>query len=162
MQLEVGFSTNLKSFRAVLDANPNAALRFILPDGSTVPPSFHVTEVGRVRKDFIDCGGTVRSTERCVLQLWMGDDDAHRLQAAKLSRIITLAEPLLGTADLAVEVEYDLGVITQLPIATTSVSPDAITFRLGSKHTACLAPDRCGERTTADAKCCVQSGKSCC
>ena len=28
------------------------------PDGAFVPPHFHITEVGKVEKHFIDCGGT--------------------------------------------------------------------------------------------------------
>jgi hypothetical protein len=35
-------------------------LVFELPNGTTVPAHFHVTEVGLVTKHFIDCGGTVR------------------------------------------------------------------------------------------------------
>jgi predicted transcriptional regulator len=30
---------------------------FQLPDGTTVPEHFHVTEVGLITKNFIDCGG---------------------------------------------------------------------------------------------------------
>ena len=33
-------------------------ISFKLPDGSLVPSHFHVTEVGKVTKHFIDCGGT--------------------------------------------------------------------------------------------------------
>ncbi|HKC67523.1 MAG TPA: DUF6428 family protein, partial [Bacteroidia bacterium] len=41
---------------------PNAKeLTFVLPNGTTVPQHFHVTEVGQVTKHFIDCGGTVRN-----------------------------------------------------------------------------------------------------
>jgi hypothetical protein len=32
-----------------------------------VPTHYHITEVGKVQKDFIDCGGTVRSSTACVL-----------------------------------------------------------------------------------------------
>ena len=31
-------------------------ISFQLPDGSLVPGHFHVTEVGRISKHFIDCG----------------------------------------------------------------------------------------------------------
>jgi hypothetical protein len=40
-------------------------IAFKLPNGTLVQPHFHVTEVGRITKDFIDCGGKVRS-ERVV------------------------------------------------------------------------------------------------
>ena len=39
---------------AALAAAPEAAVHVRLPDGGLVPAHFHVTEVGRVRKDFID------------------------------------------------------------------------------------------------------------
>src|SRR6478736_5953435 len=107
---------NVGEFAAVLGRNPEAPLHFMLPDGDFVPAHFHVTEVGRVRKDFIDCGGTTRSTTACVLQLWVADDVDHRLTAGRLAHIVGLADPLLGNDDLPVEVEYDSGFITQLPL----------------------------------------------
>src|SRR4051812_8349005 len=109
MNLKTLEPMTLNAVTGLLVENPTAALHFRLPHGTRVPAHFHVTEVGRVRKDFIDCGGTVRSWERCVLQLWSASDDDHRLAASKLARIIQLAAPLLGPDDLPVEVEYDVG-----------------------------------------------------
>ena len=134
----------LSEFTAQLEAQPEAGLHLLLPDGDLVPAHFHVTEVGRVAKDFIDCGGTVRSTRSCVLQVWVADDTAHRLDAAKLARVVRLAAPVLGADDLPVEVEYDTGFITQLPVTGAEVTPAGLLFHLGGKHTACLAPDQCG------------------
>jgi len=134
----------LSEFTALLDAHPGAGLHLLLPDGDLVPAHYHVTEVGRVSKDFIDCGGTVRSSRSCVLQVWVADDTAHRLDAAKLARVVRLAAPVLGADDLPVEVEYDTGFVTQLPVTDAEVTPAGLLFHLGGKHTACLAPDRCG------------------
>jgi hypothetical protein len=50
----------LDTLLKVLSENPAAAIHMMLPDQSFVPAHFHVTEVGRVQKDFIDCGGTPR------------------------------------------------------------------------------------------------------
>ena len=36
------------------------SINFQLPDGKFVPEYFHVTEVGLVTKNFIDCGGKIR------------------------------------------------------------------------------------------------------
>ncbi len=47
-------------------------------------------------------------------------------------------------ATLPLEVEYDNGVISQYPVQDVEVQPSGIVLRLGTKHTACLAPDRCG------------------
>ena len=98
---------NLSVLLEALRVHPDALLSLHQPDGSAVPAHFHITEVGRVRKDFIDCGGTVRSLERCVLQVWVADDLNHRVTAGKLAKIIGLARPLLGEGDLPVEIEYD-------------------------------------------------------
>jgi hypothetical protein len=134
----------LASLRASLVQNPNAAMHFLLPDGDMVPPHFHITEVGRVQKDFIDCGGTVRSSTTCLLQVWVASDTEHRLKANKLLAILNVAEPLLGQADLALEVEYEGQTISQFPITQSEITPAGLLFHLGSKHTACLAPDKCG------------------
>lgn len=134
----------LDSFLAVLSQNAASPLHLMLPDQSFVPAHFHVTEVGRVQKDFIDCGGTVRSTIACVLQVWVADDRDHRLDTTKLASIMRLAAPVLRAGDLPVEVEYENGAVSQFPVTAAEVTPGGVLLHLGSKHTACLAPDRCG------------------
>ncbi len=45
------------------------AVNFELQNGTLVPEHFHVTEVGIVKKHFIDCGVTVRSEKVANFQL---------------------------------------------------------------------------------------------
>jgi len=149
----------LDEFLAILTGNPWAAIRLMLPDGSFVPAHFHVTEVGRVHKDFIDCGGTVRSATSCTLQVWVADDTKHRLDTSKLARILRLAAPLLKSTDLPIEVEYESGVVSQYPVAAAEITPSGLLLYLGHKHTTCLAEDRCGI-TPAQSSCCTTPG--CC
>lgn len=145
----------LSQLTGSLEQHPGAGLALILPDGSAIAPHLHVTEVGRVRKDFIDCGGTVRQTDACVLQVWVADDVEHRLGAGKLAKIIALASDLFQGADPPVEVEYDVGVITQFAVQSIEASGEQITLRLAGKHTACLAPDKCGvDDGAGDSGCC--------
>ena len=59
-------------------------IAFQLPDGSLVPRHFHVTEVGKITKHFIDCGGTIRNEEVVNFQLWEANDYDHRLHPEKL------------------------------------------------------------------------------
>ena len=59
----------VKEFGRVLEDNPGVTMHWMLPDKSFVPAHCHITEVGKLRKDFIDCGGTVRSTTACLLQV---------------------------------------------------------------------------------------------
>ncbi|NBW87269.1 MAG: hypothetical protein EBR23_10695, partial [Planctomycetia bacterium] len=95
-------------------------------------------------KDFIDCGGTVRSLTSCVLQVWVANDQEHRLESSKLAKIMAIAQPLLASDDLPVEVEYEDRVVSQYPVGGAEMTPAGILFYLGTKHTACLAPEKCG------------------
>ena len=135
---------NVKEFRHALNSHPNAMMHWMLPDKSFIPAHYHITEVGKVQKDFIDCGGTVRSSQACVLQVWVANDVDHRLETTKLASIMRVAGPLLQSDELPVEVEYEEGVISQYPIGGMEVTPSGLLVYLGTKHTACLAPEKCG------------------
>jgi hypothetical protein len=136
----------LKELKSILESQPEKFPRFILPDGDHVPAHFHLTEVGHVAKNFIDCGGTIRKTESSVLQLWANDGDReHRLNAGKMARILALGEQVLPRYDLEVEVEYDDYAISQFPITGFGTSGDRLDFITATKHTACLARERCGD-----------------
>lgn len=112
---------------------------FELEDGSLVPEHFHVTEIGQVTKNFIDCGGVIRSEKVVSFQLWNADDIEHRLKPGKLLNIIQLSEEKLGIEDAAIEVEYQGGTIGKYDLRFNGTH-----FVLGNKTTACLAQDACG------------------
>lgn len=150
---------SLDGLIAILQANPNLPIQVMLPDGSCVPAHFHITEVGRVQKDFLDCGGTIRSSASCVLQVWVAGDVAHRLDTTKLAKIIGKWTDLFGSADIPLEVEYDNGVISQYPVLDSQITSQVLILHLGTKHTACLAQDRCGVRLDVLSAC---STPGCC
>ena len=114
-------------------------VNFKLENGNSVPEHFHVTEVGIITKDFIDCGGTVRHEKVANFQLWDADDYEHRLKAGKLLHIISLSEKVLGMEDLEIEVEYQAETIGKYDL-----DYDGENLLLLSKKTACLAKDKCG------------------
>ena len=134
----------LTELKMALAQHPRKTLRFLLPTGSKVPPHAHVTEVARLDKRFVDCGGTFRTESTCRLQTWFADDTAHRLDAAKLLKILNLGAKVLESDELDVEVEYEAPFISYFPIAGVEAEGDALFVRLGTKHTACLAEDKCG------------------
>ena len=74
-------------------------LIFVEPGGKIVPRHFHITEVGRVDKHFIDCGGTIRHEARINFQLFTAGDIDHRLSAAKLRDILRISEKLRPLVD---------------------------------------------------------------
>ena len=143
---------NIKDLQALLLSNPSVKMHCMMPDRSFVPSHFHITEVGKVTKNFVDCGGTLRSSESCVLQVWVANDLEHRLDTTKLLSIINVARSSLSIDDnILVEIEYEDKNISQYPIGGFEITPSGILFYLGPKHTACLAPDKCGV-----------GGKGCC
>src|SRR5690606_26765672 len=81
-------------------------VEFQLENGSFVPEHFHVTEIGQITKNFIDCGGVIRSEKVVNFQLWNANDFEHRLKPGKLLKIIRLSEEKLGIEDAEIEVEY--------------------------------------------------------
>ena len=107
-------------------------IAFKLPNGDLVANHFHVTEVGKVTKHFIDCGGTVRQEEVVNFQLWNADDYDHRLHPEKLLHIIELSEKTLNIGDLEVEVEYQAETIGKF-----GMDFDGTNFLLTSKQTDC-------------------------
>ena len=114
-------------------------LRFQLSNGSFVPAHFHITEVGNVTRNYIDCGGVQRQENKLNLQLWVASDTNHRLKPNHLLNILQLAEKQLGCSDIEVEVEYQQNTIGRYTLAF-----DGVVFQLINTQTACLAPDQCG------------------
>ena len=119
--------------------NTIEAVNFQLPDGKSVPEHFHVTEVGLITKNFIDCGGTIRKETVVNFQLWDANDFEHRLKPKKLIDIIKLSEKVLGIEDFEIEVEYQDTTIGKYDLGFNGKD-----FLLLNKQTACLAQDQCG------------------
>lgn len=115
-------------------------VKFQLPNGEFVPAHFHVTEVGIITRNFIDCGGTMRNEESVNFQLWEAGDYDHRLGAKKLHDIIRLSENKLGIDEnMDVEVEYQ-----GTTIGKYNLDFDGEHFVLVNTQTDCLAKDKCG------------------
>ena len=150
----------LSEFKTHLEAHPNHEHTFILPDGGRVDAHAHITEVGRVDKTFIDCGGTIRTVSTANLQAWVADDVDHRFAPAKLAKVIAASSALFRGDDLAVEIEYEDGYISQFPVIEAGADEQRVYFRLGAKHTDCLAKEQCGLPSEKEESCCASGG--CC
>jgi hypothetical protein len=133
----------LHELKTILAQKPAALVRFQLPSSEFVPAHAHVTEVARIDKRFIDCGGTLRTDALCRLQTWFADDVEHRLTSDKLLKILAKAESVLLTDDLEVDVEHEVGFITQFPLDWVEAANHEVIFHLTERHTACLAMDKC-------------------
>ena len=118
--------------------NQLETISFQLPNGTFVPNHFHVTEVGKITKHFLDCGGTVSKEEVVNFQLWNANDYNHRLHPEKLVHIIELSEKVLEIEDLEIEVEYQGKTIEKFGLDFKGTN-----FLLTTKKTDCLAKDKC-------------------
>lgn len=148
---------NLHEFKSLLSRHDDKAFQLLLPGGDHVPASFHITEVGRVTKTFLDCGGTLRQTDTCQLQAWVGEDEDHRIASGKLLGIFRKAAFLLPDETIPLEIEYEGEVISQYPIAQAEVTESAVILHLATKHTDCLAKELCGVPAApgkAESACC--------
>lgn len=141
---------------------------FRLPNGKSVPSHFHITEIGEINKNFIDCGGTMRSETKISLQLWTSIDFHHRLKAEKLLQIIAISEKQLQISNATIEVEFQ----AENTIQKYGLNFDGDTFQLTNTQTACLALDSCGipvekvkvklnDLTKAASDCCTPGGGCC-
>lgn len=119
--------------------NNLSTMGFQLPNGELVASHFHVTEIGKVTKHFIDCGGKLREENIINFQLWEANDYNHRLHPEKLVNIIELSEKVLKLDDLEIEVEYQGETIGKY-----GLDFDGINFLLTTTQTDCLAKDACG------------------
>lgn len=127
----------LSEVRQALNTLEN--VRFALPSGELVPAHFHVTEVGHVRKHYIDCGGTVRDESTIAFQLYTASDYDHRLGVQKLQSIIDMSVNQLSLPDVDVKVEYQGASIEIYDLAFAEG-----VFNLIPTETNCLAKDKCG------------------
>ncbi|WP_160069564.1 DUF6428 family protein [Sphingobacterium bovisgrunnientis] len=127
----------LSNIKEILPTLDNVA--FQLENGTFIPEHFHVTEVGQITKNFIDCGGIIRTEKVVNFQLWNADDFEHRLKPGKLLNIIRLSEEKLGIENGEIEVEYQSDTIGKYDLEFNGKN-----FVLKNKTTACLAEDACG------------------
>ncbi|MDP9958075.1 hypothetical protein J2X97_003749 [Epilithonimonas hungarica] len=136
----------LEQIKEILPTLEN--VEFQLENGTFVPEHFHVTEIGIINKNFIDCGGTIRNEKVVNFQLWNADDYEHRLKPRKLFNIINLSQEKLGIENSEIEVEYQADTIGKYDLDFNGQH-----FILKNKTTACLAQDACGipaEKTKRD------------
>jgi hypothetical protein len=148
----------LGELKSLLRSEGGKHFRLQLPAGHPVPVSFHVTEVGRVQKHFIDCGGVTRELAACLLQVWVGEDFNHRIETEKMAKILDKAKAILPDDSLPVEIEYEDEVISQYTIESYDSRPGSVVLKLAHKHTDCLAKELCGVPSAGDA----EDGGQCC
>ncbi len=127
-------------------------LNFILPNGDYIPHHFHITEIGLITKQYIDCGWVERNEQVVSMQIRVAWDTEHRLSPQKLLKIIQLSESFIKNESLQIEFEYQENTIGKFSIDFTWAD-----FQLKPLFTNCLAQDKCGIQPSQ-----IPTQKSCC
>ena len=146
---------NIKDFKNSL--SNLCELTFVLPNGSHVAPHFHLTEVGEITKNYVDCGGTVRNEKVANFQLWAADDYDHRLKPQKVIDIIEMAEKEIGLENLEIEIEYQSETIGKYGLEF-----EGGRFLLQATQTDCLAKEKCGIPEAQPVNIIQSESSSCC
>ena len=148
-----------RDLQNALAANPNRFPRFVLPDGDYIPAHVHVTEIGHLVRNFIDCGGLGGKEEKVVLQTHVGDDTDHRFRSDRFAKILRLGKRVIPTVNLDVDVEYDCCVVAQYPIADAKPDGEHLNLILQRGRTQCRARERRQSETVVT---CCATAATCC
>lgn len=149
----------LSQLNQILEDHPETFPRFVLPDGSQIPPHMHVTEVGHAVRNFIDCGGVIGKEENVILQTHVGSDVNHRLRSDVFAKILRLSRKVVPATELDVSVEYDCCVVSQYPILDVKIEDDNLYLILSANRTQCRERER---RAKLEANSCCGTSGSCC
>ena len=112
---------------------------FELPGGKRVPPHYHITEIGIIRKIYIDCGGDLRVENLINMQLWYSNDINHKIETTKILKIIQNSEKLLKFQDEEIQIEYQQDTICKFNLEFKGDS----TFKLIKTFTDCIDKESC-------------------
>jgi len=131
------------------------------PSGLSVPCHFHITEIGRTTKKFVDCGGVERVTSNTTFQIWVADDTDHKMSVGKFVNIIEAGKDLVNAEDQIV-FEYDNNhTIGLYGVYLFQRLDHFFNIFLVQKRANCLAPDKCKVNVEpATKQCCGPKG--CC
>jgi hypothetical protein len=151
----------LADLRSLLEKHSQSFPRFVLPGGDLIPAHAHVTEVGYVVKNFIDCGGVMGKSETVLLQTHVGHDTDHRLKSDRFAKILQLGGRVVPHDQLEVEVEYDCCVVAQYPVSDVKPDGNHLDVILGKRRTQCLAQERQKDAGVTVDACCAAAAACC-
>ncbi len=147
----------VKQLMGFLEEAEDKHLRIKTSNGE-VPKHFHITEIGRVYKFFVDCGGKLREADYCSMQIWVANDVDHRITSKKLHGMFTKAKTVVPLK-LPIMIEYGEDVISLYELDDILDWEGGLLFMIEPKQAECLAPEVCGVDVLEN-NCC--SGDNCC
>jgi len=156
-------SMTFQSFTKLLTENSANPIHFYLPNGEQIPAHFHITDVGKINRQFIDCGAEIRTENWVQLQLWLGKDSDHRLNSGQINKILQHSDKVLSTLlnlhEAEVVIEYQIDLISSYTISRAEAFDNVLHVYLASRNTDCLAKVRHQQAQSSSS---IQSEKSAC
>lgn len=149
----------LHELQRSLEEYPNTFPRFVLPDGASIPPHAHVTEIGHVVRNFFDCVGVTGKEEKIVIQTHVSNDTDHRLRSDRFAKILQRGNRVIANSNLDVDVEYDCCVVAQYPIVEARPDGEHLNLILQRGRTQCRARER---RIVETSQGCPTTAAACC
>jgi|GEM_PF-3366592 N-acetyl-anhydromuramyl-L-alanine amidase AmpD len=71
----------ISQFKSALQlAKPTDNPQFLQSNGVPVSAHYHITEIGLILKNYVDCGGVVRQERKASMQLWLANDTSQKLR----------------------------------------------------------------------------------
>jgi hypothetical protein len=115
----------------LLNLNPTSRLKFILSPAAS-PVDIQVLEIAYAQRDYIDASGVSRSTVSCILysQIAENDQKPRTLIGSQLLSLFAMAEKILPSDELAVEVEFANKGVAAHFVRSAQVRENEIHFRL--------------------------------
>ncbi len=126
----------------VLEDNQEKNLQFEL-DGEKIPVHYHITQVSLQHNKIIDCGGDFSVTDNLTMQLWVANDEDHRMTSGKALKIFQGLGYLLNTLNPKnVLVEYG-SPISLYVLTSFYIEENNLILAAEKTATDCPAKDKC-------------------
>ncbi|MFC6616952.1 DUF6428 family protein [Deinococcus radiophilus] len=143
-------SLSTAEFLAALQVQPQRPLEFWLHGERLVGAGYHLTEIGAVSVEAVDCGGTVNRWRETVFQLMDGTPEEAQRGWMTTRKALAIIERVTAkiTLDLSAPARFEYGSLTRpalrYGVERLELGPERLTVHLSLPGVQCKAGDVCG------------------
>lgn len=143
-------SLSTAQFVEALRVQPQRPLEFWLDGARLVPAGYHLTEIGAVKVEAVDCGGAVNRWRETVFQLMDGTPAEAERGFMTTRKALAIYERVAGKIKLdeSAPARLEYGNLTRpalrYGIARLELRPERLTVHLSLPGVQCKAGDVCG------------------
>ncbi|MFC6591529.1 DUF6428 family protein [Deinococcus lacus] len=144
------YSVTTADFLEALRVQPQRPLEFWLHGERLVGAGYHLTEIGAVSTEAVDCGGKVDRWRETVIQLLDGTPEEAKNGFMTTRKALAIYERVAGkiSLDEAAPVRFEYGnaerVAVRYGVDRLEVTEERVTVHLSLPGVQCKAGDVCG------------------